>query len=341
MSMHIRICLAALALWGLLVPGGGLLAPGWAQGTAPERFALGIPAQTVVKLLGNPTFVDPPDQDGKAILHYKNARVTIVKGVVTAWRNFDERIPAWQEGMSPIWLYASEEDVMAVLGFPPNALRYTGLVMGRKPIGDAEWTYSVGTFIFQDRKLVGWRNAQTSVLFGGEKVDGAREPEVGGTAQQVIAALGTPPTLTGYAASGDQVWVYPHEQVLVRDGRVAWKGVPQPRTPAEMPPVRAEAPPPVEAGNNTNAPAREDKGFITDPLFPQFRYWFTPTLDEMRKNNPNLVKTQSYRAMQDCLDARSWQYIRTQAELNEEYARGVEEMEKAFNRFLDGNRRRN
>lgn len=331
MGNGMRVAMLALVL-ALLGAGA------WAQEKAP-RFELGMTVQAVLQLLGKPSDYYPPDQDGKALLHYNRATVTVVKGIVTGWRNFDENTPVWAEGEPTIHLGSTGDEVMQTLGFPPNALRYTGMVLGRKPVGDEEWTYSVGTLIFKDGVVVGWRNVNHPAIALGPRVDGVREPDLGGTAREVIAALGTPPTLTCYAASGDQLWAYPHEQVLMRDGRVVWKGVPQPRTKAEMPPIRTEAPA-ATGDNGTAAAPEEDKGFINDPLFPQFRLQYDRIMDRLRTNTPRIVDTAGYRAMQDCLSQRPWWAIQAQADTDPDYAKGVDAIEEAFNKFLDDQEKR-
>jgi len=310
----------------------------------PAQFYLGVTREVTLKALGNPTFKYPPDVDGKELWYYNKAIVTFVRGQVVSWQNFNEAAPNMNVGR-PIGLGVSQEDVAAVLGFPPGARRYTALVIGQRPIGEEEWSYSGGTLIFQDGLVVGWRGVTSPFISIGVQLPGAKAPELGCTARELLAALGTPPTLTCYVKSGDQLWVYAGEQFLVRGGRMVWRGLPQPRTPAERPPVREEAPAP---GPGDAGQPQEDIGvnedFINDPDFDAFRLRYQQTLTQLEQRNPKFTETAAYRAMLDCLNKRPWWSIMAQADLNQDYARGVDTIAEGFNQFLDekyGKNRRN
>jgi len=323
--------------WGALIGMLLLLSIAWGETKEKPQFYLGATREVTLMTLGVPTARSTPDADGKELWYYNRAVVTFLKGKVVSWRNFNEVTPTRPVDARPLMLGSTQEEAAAQLGFPPTALRYTGLVIGRKPIGEEEWTYSTGTLIFLDGLVVGWRNVTTPLISLGEQATAPKRPELGAPAQDLIAGLGSPPALTCYVKSGDQLWSYPQEMFLLRDGKIIWRGVPQPRTPAEQPPVLVEKP------NETNpgeAPPQEDKGFINDPEFSAFRQGYEPVLQRILNANPRFVDSPGYRAMRDCLNQRPWWAIIAQANIDRDYAGGVDAIEKAYNQYLNEQGRR-
>ena len=312
---------------------GLVLLSGLAQAAEPVQFYLGVTPEVTLKALGKPTFAYPPDAEGKVLWYYNKAVITFLNGKVVSWRYFNEQPPALEQ-VRLVGLGSTQQEVATQLGFPPNALRYTGLVIGKKPVGEEEWTYAGGTLVFQDGLVVGWRNVTNPVISLGRKVPGAKPVIVGSPARALLASMGTPPALTCYVKSGDQIWAYPGEQFLLREGKVVWSGLPKPRTAAERPPVREDGP--AAAGpNEDGAPQQEDQGFLNDKEFVLFRQVYQQTIDKIVERNPRFADTSAYRAMMDCMQKQPWWSIRAQADINEDYARGLEMIETAYNEYLD------
>ncbi|MHB0939707.1 MAG: hypothetical protein ACYDCO_03485 [Armatimonadota bacterium] len=317
--------------WGLIA--GLMLVLSIAQAATKEKpqFYLGVSREVVLATLGKPDAKVPPDFDGKELWTYGRALVTFVAGKVVSWKYFNEVTPEPSANARPLGLGSTQEEVAAQLGFPPAALRYSGLVIGQKPIGEEEWTYTTGTFIFKDGLVVGWRNVSNPAVSLGKYGGTLKKVDLGASAKELVAGMGTPPTLTCYVKSGDQLWNYVQVLYLLRGGKVIWAGTPQAKTAAERPPVIEDRP----ATGETTTAATEERGFINDPEFATFRVAFQPTLDRMLQANPNLSRTMGYRAMQDCLSQRAWWSIQAQADIDEDYAKGVDTIEEEYNKYLD------
>jgi len=312
-----------------------MLALGIAQAATEEKpqFYLGVTREVTQATLGKPTAKIPPGFDGKEIWTYGKAMVTFARGKVVAWQGFPEKTPLHPPGIRPLQLGASREETAAMLGFPPKARLYTALVIGAKPEGDEEWTYGTGTVVFEDGFLVGWRDIRTPLVSLGDKVAEPKKLDLNSPAKDVIGALGSPPKLTCYVKSGDQLWGYGQELLLMRGGKLIWRGTAQPKTPAEQPPLLAVNP--DETAPDGEAGLVNDKGFIDDKEFATFRLAYQPVLDRMLQANPQVANTASFRAMQDCLNQRPWWAITAQADIDDEYAGGVDAIEDAYNQYLD------
>lgn len=319
--------------WGVIA--GLMLLLSVAQAATKEKpqFYLGVSREVVLETLGKPDYKSPPDFDGRELWTYGRAVVTFIAGKVVSWKNFNEVTPTPPPNARPLGLGSTQEEVAAQLGFPPSALRYTGIVLGPKPIGEEEWTYSTGTLIFKDGQVVGWRNVTTPAVSLGTFGGTLRKVDLGAPAKELVAAMGTPPTLTCYVKSGDQLWNYGQVLYLLRDGKVIWAGSPQPKTPAERPPVIVDRPA-TPATPGQPAP-QEDRGFINDPEFATFRVAFQRRLDDMLAANPKFSNSMAFRAMQDCLNMRAWWSIQAQADIDDEYAQGVDAIEEEYNKYLD------
>ena len=310
-----------------LLLGGTLLAP------AQTAFKLGMARADVLKGLGKPTLANPPEIDGREVWYYRNASVTFLNGQLISWRNFDENIPE-TEPNTPIHLGSSKDEVIAALGFPPTARLLTALVIGRKAMGEEEWTYSVGTLIFLDGLVMGWRDIRTPVVSLGDVVEKTKAPEIGSPASDLIAAYGSPNTLYCYVASGDQVWAYPKEIFVLTEGRITWRGTPKSK---ETPPARTTAPvaPTTPDKPTETQPKQSDqKGFVNNPDFPVFRVGYQTVLQQIQNNNPKFVDTLAYRAMQDCLNQTAWWSIKGNADVYPEYAQGVDMIYQAYQQFV-------
>ena len=318
--------------WGVIA--GLMLLLSVAQAATKEKpqFYLGVSREVVLATLGKPDAKVPPDFDGKELWTYGRAVVTFIAGKVVSWKYFNEVTPTPPPNARPLGLGATQEEVAAQLGFPPSALRYTGMVLGPKPIGEEEWAYSTGTLIFKDGLVVGWRNVTTPAVSLGKFGGTLKKVDLGAPAKDLVAGMGTPPTLTCYVKSGDQLWNYRQVLYLLRGGRVIWAGPPQARTSAERPPVIMDGP--ADNGNPAEA-AREERGFINDPEFATFRVAFQTTMDRMLQNNPKFANSMAYRAMQDCLNMRAWWSIQAQADIDDDYAQGVDAIEDEYNKYLD------
>lgn len=299
-----------------------------------DQFYLGVKPTVVLKTLGQPTSID----EMRGEWNYGNATVRFQDGKVISWRGFAERPP--DGGGLPVVLGVSREDVAASLGFPPGARTLTGLVIGKKPIGEEEWTYRGGTLVFQDGYVVGWRKVTNPLISLGDPVPGAKQPQLGAGAKELIMKFGSPPALTCYVKSGDQLWSYPDELFLLREGKLIWSGLPQSNTTtvAEQPPVIEDGPAPA-ADNGDQTQEGQDQAFYQNPAFGDFRIVYQRVLDKMTAMNPAIVNTQSFKAMQDCLNQNAWWAVKAQAQNNQEYANGVQAIANAFNDFLKSNRR--
>lgn len=318
--------------WGLIA--GLMLLLSIAQAATKEQpqFYLGVSREVVLATLGKPDAKTPPDFGGKELWTYGRAVVTLIAGKVASWKYFNEVTPQPTADARPLGLGSTQEEVAAQLGFPPAALRYTGMVIGQKPIGEEEWTYSTGTLVFKDGLVVGWRNVTTPLVSLGAHGATLRKVDIGAPARELVAGMGTPPTLTCYVKSGDQLWNYIQVLYLLRGGKVIWAGAPQAKTAAERPPVIEDQP---ANGGNDQPATQVQRGFINDPEFATFRVAFQPTLDRMLQANPNLSRTMGYRAMQDCLNQRAWWSIQAQADIDDDYAKGVDAIEDEYNKYLD------
>jgi hypothetical protein len=168
----------------------------------------------------------------------------------------------------------------------------------------------------------------------GDKVPEPKKLELNATARELISAMGSPPALTCYVKSGDQLWGYARELFLLRGGKVIWRGTSQPRTPAERPPVIADKPADTVTPGGDQA-AQQDRGFINDNEFATFRLAYQPVLDRMLQANAQVANTPGFRAMQDCMNQRPWWAIDAQANIDPEYAEGVRAIENAYYEYLD------
>jgi len=324
--------------WGVLV--GLMLALGivWAATEAPPQFYLGVTREVTLATLGKPDAKVPPDQDGKELWIYGKAMVTFIADKVVSWQGFNEVIPLRPPGLRPLQLGATREEVAYRLGFPPKARLYTALNIGAKPEGEEEWTYSVGTVVFQDSCVVGWRNVKTPAISLGEK---AAEPKTAGlnaSARDLIAALGSPPMLTCYVKSGNQYWVYAKDSFLLRGGRVIWQGSAQQQAPVEQPVIAENPAAAGPDGGQDTTQNQDNQGFTNEQEFATFRLAYQPVLDRMLQTNTQLANTPGFKAMQDCLNQRPWWAISAQADNDSEYAAGVDAIENAYHQYLDQRR---
>jgi len=319
--------------WGLVV--GLMLLLSIAQAATNEKpqFYLGVSREVVLATLGKPDAKTPPDFGGKELWTYGRAVVTFVTGKVVSWKYFNEAKPPAVANARPLGLGSTQEEVAQQLGFPPAALRYTGMVIGPKPVGEEEWTYSTGTLIFKDTLVVGWRNVTNPAISLGKFGGTLQKVDIGASAKQLVAGMGTPPTLTCYVKSGDQLWNYIQVLYLLRGGKVIWAGAPQAKTAAERPPVMEDKP--ANGDNGQTTTAQENLGFINDPEFGTFRVAYQQRLDKMVAANPKYANSIAYRAIQDCLNMRAWWSIQAQADIDEEYAQGVDALEGEYNKYLD------
>jgi len=332
---QIGVLAVYLALWSALLCGA------WAAGagTFKSVFEMGASQRTVLDILGKPTNYVPADDTGKEIWYYNSATVTFLNGKVTGWRKFVEQLPLRAADAPPLRLWSNKSEVLAALGFPPTALHYQpGTRLIKRPCGDEEWQYSVGTLVFQGELVCGWRNLKelkTPIVTLGVSKLGTPMIAVGATRRQVVDYAGTPPTLICYTDNGDELWNYPDGQVFLRAGKLIWMG-PYPQ-PAETKPDGTN---PAQDQTQTQPPAavdppkEEDKGFVGEQDFIAFRVAYQQVLQQMVKVNPRITLTTYYQAMLDCINGVPWGSIKGQMETDQAYAQGVQAIYNAYQEYL-------
>lgn len=332
--MNTRFWLFVLA--GILGVGAGLSAA--RAGEARMAFDLGTPADTIVAVLGKPTATSARNELGKEHWYYgKTAVVTLVNGVVTGWRGFNEQPPpARPPTARPLGLNSTKTEILAALGFPPNLVRYEGLTLGRKRLGNEEWGYRGVVLVLLDGAVCGWRNRATDLVSMGQAVEGKPPVALGMPAPEVVAALGTPVGLTIYADNADQIWEYPQGQLLLRNGVLTAPDAPtRPGQPDATPANGATTKPDAGTARPGDKPtAQVEVGFTEEPAFADFRIVFDRNLRRLEEKNPKIVNTARYRAMVDCLNGYPWKTIQTKAKDDPEYETGVQAIYDAYRAYL-------
>ncbi len=193
---------------------------GRAATDARQYVMIGDTLTRAVKILGMPTSVEKLDE-GRGILFYGTAQVTVQSGKVVKWKGFPP--PPARANPQAISPDALRGDVLAALGWPCAA--HQAIQPGDRSVLEI-WEYRQSSLTFRNGRLAGWVNAGDAGISLGSKTPGAAPLTLGASRQQAIAAIGTPDTLESLSATGDECWHIGVDSLTLRAGKVAaWENI--------------------------------------------------------------------------------------------------------------------
>jgi curved DNA-binding protein CbpA len=169
-------------------------------------FTLGSTSQEVITAMGTPSSISYDRWS------YDNSSVTFENRKVVGWsdisNNLKVSIGKKDPNATPFTLGSTAQEVIAAMG-TPSSISYD------------RWSYDNSSVTFENRKVVGWSDISNNLKVSiGKKDPNASPFTLESTAQEVIAAMGTPSSI-----SYDR-WSYDNSSVTFKNGKVVgWSDI--------------------------------------------------------------------------------------------------------------------
>lgn len=177
------------------------------------KLKLGDLKTDVLSALGAPTSVLAIEPN---VWHYEASHVKFdEKDCLIEWRNqyhqLDHGMKKQVDEVRFLELGLSEDEVMDILGAPTTVLAINPMI----------WKYDSSHVLFENHKVVEWKNMFRQLNYGMQKSSSKGVLRVDLTKDEVLNLLGTPDTLSKL---NPNVWHYHGSHIMFKDGKVVeWR----------------------------------------------------------------------------------------------------------------------